>query len=127
MTRKTSIEFPEGIEPTLAKLEASYALKNVIAGGILALSRLPAEEREMLIAEANGVILEKSAEKSSQIKSQAKTLREVLKNMVESSVDGSEMPSMTIEIRPADKPLWNELRNLIGAELKKRGKKTRRG
>lgn len=52
MARKTSFEFPEIIEPFLDRLEACYGLKNVISGGILALSRLPADEREMIIAEA---------------------------------------------------------------------------
>jgi len=125
MVRKTSIEFPEIIEPTLAKLEASYGLKNVIAGGILALSQLSAEEREILIAEASGAILDKSSEKANQTKGKPKTLREALKNIVKASTEGSEMPAVIIEIRPTDKPLWNTLRQLLESEPEQQKKKKR--
>lgn len=101
--------------------QRGYTKYRAIEGALRGFMALSAEDQVRLIS---GNLV---AEKSSQIKSQAKTLREVLKNMVESSVDGSEMPSMLIEIRPSDKWLWDELRNLIGAEPKKRGKKAKRG
>jgi len=101
------------------------SFKVIISAGVIALSKLSAEEREKTIAEANGVIFEKGAEKTHQVKSKPKTLREALKNIIKASTEDSEIPAMIIEIRPADKPLWNTLRQLLESEPEQQKKRKR--
>ena len=62
MPRKTSIEISDATEQILHGFEATYGLKNIVAAGILAFSRLSAQERERLIAESNGIRPEDPAE-----------------------------------------------------------------
>lgn len=101
--------------------QRGYTKYRAIEGALRGFMALSAENQVRLIS---GNL---AAENVNQAKSGPKTLREALKNMVKSSTEGSETPSMMIEIRPTDKQLWNKLRQLVEPESEKRRERKKQG
>ena len=51
---RTSVDLTEFVQPIKECLTPIYGLKSILSAGILVFSKLPAEDREKAIAEANG-------------------------------------------------------------------------
>ena len=63
---RTSVDLTEFVQPIKERLVPIYGLKGILSAGILVFSKLPAEDREKAITEAQGLKIDKTSKKSLQ-------------------------------------------------------------
>jgi len=116
-------EFAKPLADLLHKKVGS--LKVVLSAGVIALSKLSAEEREQMIGEANGLNSDNLNQKDKEVEAEKKpvTLRQALHNMVERIKTEETIEGNVIKIEQSDEKTWEELRRIAEPESKPKRKK----
>ena len=115
-------EFAKSIADNMAM--RCGTLKVALSAGIIALSKLSAEDRERAIAEANGQ--QADIEKPTESVQKPVTLRDAIKKIVRKTKAEQELPAMRIKITSTDESLWAALKPMVDAEPEKK-RKAKRG
>jgi len=83
MTKRTTVDLTEKGQKVKDLLCPVYGLKNILSASLVLFSKLSAEEREQVIAEANGVILEPEKAGAGAQKEALQNAVKVIKEMTE--------------------------------------------